>query len=201
MAPFGRDTTGEEVAKTFARGVEGKVSEFANLQLICNNTETKTLNLVVITGPSAGGIGAETAISLASANPKQLILLGRTEAKISPVLDEIKKINPAISAKFIKLDLGNLSSVRKAASTINERVSHIDVLINNAGIMAVKQYTKTVDGFESQLATNHLGHFLLTNLLMGKLLAAGEGAKIVNLSSMGYELSEFRFDDWNFSVS
>ncbi|KAA6408314.1 MAG: hypothetical protein FRX48_08056 [Lasallia pustulata] len=179
MAPFGRDTTGEEVAKTFARGVEGKV--------------------IVITGPSAGGIGAETAISLASANPKQLILLGRTEAKISPVLDEIKKINPAISAKFIKLDLGNLSSVREAASTINERVSHIDVLINNAGIMAVKQYTKTVDGFESQLATNHLGHFLLTNLLMGKLLAAGEGAKIVNLSSMGYELSEFRFDDWNFS--
>ena len=117
------------------------------------------------------------------------------------MLDDIKKINPGTSAKFVKLDLGNLSSVREAARTINERVPHIDVLINNAGIMAVKQYTKTVDGFENQFAANHLGHFLLTNLLMGKILAAGEGARIVNLSSMGYEISEFRFDDWNFSVS
>ena len=91
--------------------------------------------------------------------------------------------------------------MREAAFTINESAPHIDVLINNAGIMAVKEYTKTVDGFESQFATNHLGHFLLTNLLMGKILVAGGGARIVNLSSMAYEISEFRFEDWNFSVS
>lgn len=117
------------------------------------------------------------------------------------MLDEIKKINPGISARFIRLDLANLASVRETAGMINASVPHIDVLINNAGIMAVKEYTKTVDGLESQFVTNHLGHFLLTNLLMGKIFAAGEGARIVNLASMGYELSEFRFEDWNFSVS
>jgi len=155
----------------------------------------------VITGPSTGGIGAETAKCLAKANAKVIILAGRNEAKISPVIQEIGKINPNVHTKFVKLDLGDLSSVRKAATEINARVEKIDILINNAGIMAVRKYVATPDGIESQFGTNHVGHFLLTNLLMSKIMAAGKGARIVNLSSLGYELGGVRFDDYNFEVS
>jgi NAD(P)-dependent dehydrogenase (short-subunit alcohol dehydrogenase family) len=66
--------------------------------------------------------------------------------------------------------------------------------------MAVKEYTKTVDGIEMQFAANHVGHFLLTNLLIGKIFAAGSGARIVNVSSGGHVTSGVRFDDWNFKV-
>ena len=78
------------------------------------------------------------------------------------------------------------------------KVSKIDVIVNNAGIMAVP-YSKSADGFEYQLATNHLGHFLLTNLLMPRILAAAPGSRIINVSSRGHQRGEFRFDDPNFS--
>jgi NAD(P)-dependent dehydrogenase (short-subunit alcohol dehydrogenase family) len=68
-------------------------------------------------------------------------------------------------------------------------------------VMAVKNYTTSVDGIESQFATNHIGHFLLTNLLMDKIFAAGNGARIVNVASFGYLAGGVRFDDWNFKVS
>ena len=66
--------------------------------------------------------------------------------------------------------------------------------------MAVKEYTKSVDGIELHFAANHIGHFLLTNLLMPKILAAGKGARIINVSSGGYICSGIRFEDWNFKV-
>lgn len=67
-------------------------------------------------------------------------------------------------------------------------------------VMAVKEYTKSAGGIEMQFAANHVGHFLLTNLLMDKLFAAGEGARIINVASGGYVSSGVRFDDWNFKV-
>lgn len=67
--------------------------------------------------------------------------------------------------------------------------------------MAIKDYTTTVDGIETQFAVNHVGHFLLTNLLMDSIIAAGPGARIVNVSSFGYISGGVRFDDWNFNVS
>jgi len=66
--------------------------------------------------------------------------------------------------------------------------------------MAVKDYTKSVDGIELQFAANHIDHFLLTNLLMDKIFAADEGARIVNVSSRGHVTSGVRFGDWNFKV-
>ena len=156
---------------------------------------------VVITGPSAGGLGAQTAIELAAANPKELIFAGRTKAKVEPVIETIRKINPNISTTFVQLDLANLASVRKAAETIKSSVVNIDILINNAGIMAVKEYSKSADGYELQFASNHLGHFLLTNLLAEKLFATEKGARVVSLTSEGYTLECFRIDDWNFSVT
>jgi NAD(P)-dependent dehydrogenase (short-subunit alcohol dehydrogenase family) len=99
----------------------------------------------------------------------------------------------------VELDLSDLSSVRKAALLISEKVEKLDILINNAGIMAVKEYRESKEGIEMQFVANHVGHFLLTNLLMKKILAAEE-ARIVNVSSGGYVCSGVRFEDWNFKV-
>jgi NAD(P)-dependent dehydrogenase (short-subunit alcohol dehydrogenase family) len=154
---------------------------------------------VLITGPSQSGLGAQTALSLAPGKPDQLILAGRTLSKIAPVIAEIQIISPSIKVTFVELDLSDLSSVRKAALLISEKIEKLDILINNAGIMAVKEYGESKEGIEMQFAANHIGHFLLTNLLMEKIFAAEE-ARIVNVSSGGYVCSGVRFEDWNFEV-
>lgn len=139
-------------------------------------------------------------MSLAHGNPTHLLLAGRSEHKVRPVLQEINKINPSIKVTFIQIDLGSQGSVRHAAVDINNAVEKIDILINNAAIMACP-YVKTEDGIESQFATNYIGHFLLTNLLMGKLQAAGGGSRIVNLTSTAGAAGEINFNDINFDVS
>ncbi|KAI4192794.1 MAG: hypothetical protein LQ346_004162 [Caloplaca aetnensis] len=172
---FSSTTTGKEVVKTFSAQANGKV--------------------VLITGASKGGLGAETALALATANPKKIILTGRSEGKIAPVLEQIKQTNPNIETQYISLELGNQQSVRQAAAEVNTSVGKIDILLNNAGIMAVEHYTKTDDGVESQFGSNHVGPFLFTNLIASKL---GENSRVINVTSMGYEASGIRFDDWNF---
>ena len=155
---------------------------------------------VVITGPSAGGLGAETAISLAHGSPAHILLLGRSENKIRPVIEKIHEVNHDIKADFVPIQLDDNDSVRTAAEKVNSKIDKLDILINNAGIMAVKEFTTNKAGIESQLASNHIGHFLLTNLLMPKILAAGHGSRIVDVTSDGYMICPFKFDDWNFSV-
>lgn len=131
------------------------------------------------------------------------MLLARTEAKVSPVIKKIAEIDSSIKASFVAIDLANVASVRQAASVVRAQIDHLDILINNAGIMA-HPYKKTVDGIESQFASNHVGHFLLTVLLIDKIEAAAkkssDGARIVNLTSDGYQISPARFDDWNFKA-
>ncbi|KAL2436474.1 Short-chain dehydrogenase TIC 32, chloroplastic [Exophiala dermatitidis] len=179
MKDFNHDSTGEEVVNEFADRVEGKT--------------------IVITGASVNGLGAETAISLAHGNPAHLILLARSQSRVDPVISKIAEINPQIKATFVPVSLDDFDSARTAAQTISNAVDKIDILINNAGVMALNEYTTNKNGIESQLATNHLGHFVFTNYLLPKILAAGPGARIVNLSSLGHTLSPFRFDDYNFS--
>ena len=70
-----------------------------------------------------------------------------------------------------------------------------------SAVMALKDYTTTADGIEMQLGANHIGHFLFTNLVMDKIFAAGKGARIVNVSSLGYMSGGVHFDDYNFKVS
>ncbi|KAL8868211.1 MAG: hypothetical protein Q9174_005137 [Haloplaca sp. 1 TL-2023] len=178
-AAFDINTTGDEVVSTFKNEAKGKT--------------------FIITGPSQGGIGAKTATFLAAGQPKTIILAGRTESKVQPVIDEIKKDNPSVEAVFVKLDLSDLASVRKAAENVNSMVDEVDVLINNAGVMAIKNYTTTADGIEMQFGSNHVGHFLFTNLIMDKILAAGKGARIVNVSSFGYQSGGVHYDDHNFN--
>ena len=156
--------------------------------------------IVLITGPSAGGVGAQAALDIASspAPPARLILAGRTKSKIDPVIQEIAQLNSDIRVDFVTVDLSSQQSIRNAAKEISNLASGIDVIINNAGIMAVQKYGTTTDGIEKQFGTNHVGPFLLTNLLMPLLLRASAGARIINCSSNGYTLSGVRFDDYNF---
>ena len=155
--------------------------------------------VVLITGPSIHGIGAETAISLAKGKAGHLILAGRDSAKIQPVIDEIAKSSSRTAVTFIKIDLSVQASVRTAAAIIAERFDHIDVLINNAAIMACP-YKLTADSVEMHLATNHIGHFLLTLLLLPLLYNAGEDTRIVNVSSGAHTGQEINFDDLTFNV-
>ncbi|KJK83091.1 hypothetical protein H634G_01219 [Metarhizium anisopliae BRIP 53293] len=154
MSNFGFETECHEVVNTFAQEVKGKT--------------------FLITGPTPGGIGAQTAISLAAASPSTIILVGRSVEKSQPTVDHIKRANSSINVRFVEADLSSMQSVRKAAQCIldDDGIPFINIIINNAGIM-VPPYAQTEDGFESQFATNHLSHFLLVNKLMPKLLAAG----------------------------
>jgi NAD(P)-dependent dehydrogenase (short-subunit alcohol dehydrogenase family) len=154
---------------------------------------------VVITGPTKGGLGAQTAINLAQGKPDKILLLGRNESKVTPVIEEIRSISPSTEVHFVPLDLASFKSIRNAATIINNSVLKIDVLINNAGVMAVKDYTLTEEGLEYQFGANHIGHFLLKSLLVPKIEAAGKGARVVNLTSMGHQMLEIRFDDINFN--
>lgn len=154
----------------------------------------------LITGPSEGGIGAETAISLAHGSPSTILLLGRTLSKIQPTIDAIQSIDARIKIKFVEVSLDSLTSVRKAAKVIldDASVEKIDVVINNAAIMACP-YGLSVDGYELQFATNHLSHFLLTNLILPKVIAAGPGARIVNLSSNGHVFAGINWESLDFN--
>ncbi len=178
MKTFNRETPGVEVVEELADRVKGKT--------------------IVITGASVNGLGAGTAISLAHGHPAHLVLLARSQARVDPVVARIKEVDPAVKVTFVPVSLDDFDSVRKAAETINAAVDKVDILINNAGIMAIKDFTTNKAGIEIQFATNHLGHFLLTKLLMPKILAAGAGSRIVNLTSLGHKIGPVRFDDFNF---
>lgn len=110
-------------------------------------------------------------------------------------LEELEGVT--ISYEF--LDTGNLKSVRQFAASVKTKYEKIDILINNAGVMATP-YHLTEDGFESQFAINYLGHFLLTHLLLPEIKAAGTqdlNARIINVSSCVNLLGKINFDDIN----
>ena len=160
--------------------------------------------LVVITGPSPESLGATIAITLCTkCTPALLILVGRSGPRIQTVIKFITTVNSAAKAIFVPCDLASLSSVREAADKINALTSKIHVVINSAGIMVPPTFTKSVDGIEMQFATNHVGPFLLTELLMSRLIAAGkkERARVVNLTSTGHLASDICYEDVNFEVS
>jgi NAD(P)-dependent dehydrogenase (short-subunit alcohol dehydrogenase family) len=148
----------------------------------------------LITGPSATGIGAETAYALSLAQPNALLLAGRSLSKAQPLIDRIHAASPSVSVHFIHLALDDIASIRSAAAAILALNMPLDVVINNAGIMFCP-FALTPQGIESQFGTNHIGHFVLTNLL---LPAVRSGGRIVNLTSSGHYFSGIRFTDPNF---
>lgn len=181
-AEFHGLTTSEEVIDLFASRVEGRT--------------------FVITGTGAQGIGGSTALALSRAAPAHLVLVSRSASTTQPIIEDIKTTAPDVRLTFIQCDLSDQDSVQAAAAAILEAAPVIDVLINNAGIMAITEYTTDKKGNEIQLSSNHIGHFLLTNLLTPALFAAADArkeARVVNLTSAGHRISPFRFVDYNFS--
>jgi NAD(P)-dependent dehydrogenase (short-subunit alcohol dehydrogenase family) len=143
-------------------------------------------------------LGAELLVTLAKANPAHFVLAGRSESKISPVIKKIRDVNPGIRLTFVHLDLLDNNSIRKSAEEIGKAAEKIDVLINNAGVAAKRQFSLSKDGFEAHFATNYLGHFLLTNLLAEKIQSSN--GIVVNVTSMAYTLAEVNCEDPNFNV-
>ena len=106
----------------------------------------------------------------------------------------IRAAAPDVEIEFVELDLFDLESVCRGADEIAERFPSIDRLINNAGVMAFPTLTRTKEGLDLHLGTNHLGHFVLTARLIDNVLAAAP-SRIINLSSSGHRISPLRFDD------
>ncbi|KAK1998031.1 short chain dehydrogenase [Colletotrichum falcatum] len=154
---------------------------------------------ILVTGVSPGGLGNLFVKQVAVAKPAMFILAGRSPGKFQELVADLATAHPGVKVKSLALDLASFANVRAAAETVMSwaDVPHIDLLVNNAGIMAVP-YKLTEDGFESQFQTNHLGHFLFTNLVMSKVLASAS-PRIVNVSSGGHRLHHVRWTDYNFN--
>jgi NAD(P)-dependent dehydrogenase (short-subunit alcohol dehydrogenase family) len=145
----------------------------------------------VVTGASAG-IGLETARVLAG-HGAFVVLACRNIEQANQAAARIRAGYGRAAIEAVHLDLASLASVRQAAVELRSACDRIDLLINNAGVME-PPYERTEDGFELTLATNHLGHFALTGLLLDRLLET-PGSRIVTLSSEGHARGVMNFDD------
>ncbi len=146
----------------------------------------------IVTGANSG-IGFEAAKEFARKGAIT-ILACRNIEKAKKALTKIQKKIPDAPVEIMQLDLANLDSIHKFATKFKEKYGRLDALVNNAGIMMVP-YQKTIDGFESQVGINHLGHFALTSLLQD-LLVETEGARVVNVSSNGHRFGDIDFDNF-----
>ena len=146
----------------------------------------------VITG-ATGGLGYETALALARAGAS-VVLTGRNEAKGRHALQAIRSQFPNAEIVYENLDLANLASVADFATRYAAAHASLDLLVNNAGVMALPQRQVTSDGFEMQLGTNYLGHYALTAHLL-PWLRRGHQPRVVNLSSLAHRSGKIDFDD------
>jgi NAD(P)-dependent dehydrogenase (short-subunit alcohol dehydrogenase family) len=156
----------------------------------------QTGKLAYITGANSG-IGYHAALELARAGCA-VILACRDRAKADAARTRILAAVPSAAIEIAELDLANLASVRAAAQAFLATGRRLDLLINNAGIMALPERRSAPEGFELQLATNHFGHFALTGLLLPALLRAGSGAqsaRIVTVSSIAHRGATMDFAD------
>lgn len=184
---FDQNTDSTVVAAAFPESIQGRT--------------------ILITGVNKLGIGFSTAQAFASQGPARLILAARNQSKLSECVEALRADYPSIDIRALIVDLASIASVKQAAKEVLswDDVPRIDVVVNNAGIMrhgekADGPVPKTGDGIEDMLHTNHVGHFLLTNLIMPKIIAAAKSSKpgatrIVNLSSSGAWASPFRASD------
>ena len=135
---------------------------------------------VVVTGGNSG-IGFETAAALAGMGARVLVTARNADKGRAAVAAITQRLGGAGSAQLVVFDLGDLASVRRGAAEILEQAQTLDVLVNNAGLVLTER-AETVDGYEATFAINHLGPFLLTNLLLDRLRASSP-ARIVNVAS------------------
>ena len=151
-----------------------------------------TGKLAIVTG-GYSGIGLETVRALANAGATVIVPARRRDVA-EEALAGVDASPGAI--EIDELDLSDLDSVRAFAQRVLDSGRSVDILINNAGVMACPE-ARVGPGWESQFATNHLGHYVLANLLW-PALSSGDGARVVALTSTGHKITGVRFDDWNF---
>jgi len=145
---------------------------------------------IAITGPTSG-IGSETVKGLVSSFDK-IYLLARNDAKAKTIIESFP-VKDQSKFSFIQMDLADMDSVKMAAKSLIGKIESLDALVNNAGgIFGEKIITK--DGFELTFSANHLGHFLLTELLLPILLKSGD-PKIINVSSEAHRTAKVNFED------
>lgn len=157
---------------------------------------TLTGKTYLITGANSG-TGFEASQILLTKGAK-VVMLNRNPQKSADAIETLKQnLGKDIDVSFIRIDLGDMASVRKAAVEVLEKVPQIDALICNGAIAQVPKQQLTVDGFESQLGVNHYGHFLLQGLLYPRIEASK--GRIVVVGSMGYNLGikTIQFEDMN----
>ncbi len=175
MSDFGKSTTTDEV-------LEGM---------------DLTGRRVVITG-AATGLGRESARALAS-HGAAVTVLARSEERVAGARADLVASVPDATVETGVVDLGDLASIRAFADSYLESHDAVDVLINNAGVMACP-FGRTVDGFETQFGTNHLSHFLLTALLSPAILQ-GTNPRVVTLTSAGHSRADVDLVDPNFETT
>ncbi|KAF3902194.1 hypothetical protein ABW21_db0207744 [Orbilia brochopaga] len=181
---YNQATSGAEVAGVFHDQIKGRN--------------------ILITGVGPLGIGEATLLALTAQQPNLITVTGRAPEKINESIAKAKAAHPEVNIKSLILDLSSIAAVRKAAAEFLATPEPLDILINNAGVMAPPTRLLSADGIELQFATNHIGHFLFTSLIMPKLVAAAaanptKGAtRIINVSSFGHGAHPVRFSDWNF---
>ena len=151
----------------------------------------------LVTGANSG-LGLQTATALAGAGAT--VLLGcRDLGRAETAAEQIRAKAPGATLEVVELDLGDLDSVKRAAEEVSARDAGLDLLVNNAGVMAPPR-RETAQGFELQFGTNHLGHFALTGRLLDTLLAAPE-PRVVTVSSVAHRAGKMDFDDLNWKRS
>ena len=151
----------------------------------------QTGRTAVVTGANSG-LGLITARALARKGARVVLACRNTE-KGKGAVDEIAAVAPGASVELAKLDLGSLDSVRSFAERYMADHDGLDLLVNNAGVMAPPR-SETADGFELQFGTNHLGHFALTGLLL-KAMEGRDDARVVTLTSGAHRMGHIDFDD------
>ena len=149
-------------------------------------------NRAVVTGANSG-LGYETVLALANAGA-DVILAARSETKGREALVKILALSPKAKVRLELLDLSSLVSVAEFSGRLNAEGQPLDMLINNAGVMALAKRQVTADGFEMQLGVNYLGHYALTAQLL-PLLRRARAPRVVNLSSLLHRVGKIHFDD------
>lgn len=156
-----------------------------------NNIPDQSGKVIIITGANSG-LGYESTLALARKHAT-IIMASRNLAKADAAAEKVRSLVADVQLDVMQLDLANLGTIHGFAETFSAKYDRLDVLINNAGMMATP-YAQTDDDFELQLGINHLGHYALTGLLLERLTSTPD-SRVVNVSSLAASSGKMNFDD------
>ncbi|GLO62653.1 putative short-chain dehydrogenase/reductase [Vibrio sp. MACH09] len=148
--------------------------------------------IAIVTGGNTG-LGFQSALELAKSGCYTIITC-RDEHKASSAIAELKRQCPQAQAEYMLMDLTDIPSIHLFVENVMQRFQRLDILLNNAGVVNLKQLQRTRQGYEMHFATNHLGHFALTGLLL-PLIKKTPQARVVTVSSAGHKYATLNFDD------